>query len=438
MAIRTEKIHFGIKLKVIGNKVMKKDKFNIVLGISAGIAAYKTIDLIKLLKQDHMQVSVIMTRHAQLMIDKSYFEESSKGRVYSEIFEEEFDFRSVLKDKKVEHIKVADSCDLLVIAPATADIIGKIANGIADDLLTTVVMATSAPVLICPSMNTNMWHNPILQENLSKLKNNGYYVLSPDKGRLACGYFGVGRLTNNRKIYKEIKVILAKVNSLSGKKIMITAGATTEPIDRVRVLTNRGSGKMGAALAQACYRRGAQVLLLKAASAVDVDTRQKRKGEDMENTRCLEVESFETGQELSNLIQKHIADYHIIFHTAAVSDYQPKETFDKKLDSAQSLILHLEKTTKILSELKKWNPQIMVIGFKAVYKKTDSQLVKIAVAKLKESQSDYIAANDVGRPGVGFRVDTNEVFLVNSHGLVCHIPKSSKLHVAQKILDIIF
>lgn len=432
---------------------MKLKKRTILIGVSAGIAAYKILDLIKLLKAKGLNVLVVMTENAVKMTDRREFEKASGKQVYSKLFEENFDYRQVLENREVEHIRIAERADLIVVAPATANIIAKIANGLADDLLTTIIMASVSPVLLCPSMNVDMWHNMIFQENLSKLKTFGFYILPPDEGQLACGYQGVGRLKNPGQIAKEIINLLQKKSRFKDKKILVTAGGTSEPIDAVRTITNRASGKMGAAIAGVCHKQGADVLLLCPSIAINhIKVPSKRLTKDTSevaksdldssdgggirrNVRSLRIEVFETGQDLSNLIQKHISNYDIIFHTAAVSDYRPKEFLDRKLDSTRSLTLHLESTTKILSQLKRWNPKIKVIGFKAVYKLTEKELIAAGLKKLKESQSDYIIVNDVGREGIGFAASDNEVFIISPKGLIKKLSRAPKIDIARQILE---
>lgn len=400
-------------------------KQSIVIGISSGIAAYKILDLIKLLRERGTEVYVMMTQNAAKMISPSEFEKVSGHKVFINLFPERFDFREILKKREVEHVKLADSASLIVIAPATANIIGKIAHGLADDFLTTTILATEAPVLLCPSMNIHMWNNPVLKENLDKIRSLGYQILSPGEGKLACGYDGIGRLPEPEIIAKEIFYLLEKKSRLKGKKIIVTAGGTLEPIDAVRVITNRASGKMGVALAEECYLQGADVLLLRSQNSVS-------------GRYNIREEIFETAQELSDLIKNNVKNCDILFHTAAISDFLPEKTLDKKLDSQKPIILKLIPAPKILHQIKSWNKKIELIGFKAVYKEDDKNLIKIGLQKLKDSSSDFIIVNDVGKEGIGFGVDDNEVYIVSPKGLVAKIDKASKKEVARKILDYIF
>lgn len=404
-------------------------KQTVIIGICAGIAGYKIIDLIRILKSKNILVEVIMTRNAVKMFGKELFEKESGRSVLTDLMEDDFDYRQVLEKRQVEHIKVADCADIFVIAPATANIIGKIANGIADDLLTTVLMAAEAPVLLCPSMNVHMWNNPVFQENLHNLKRLGFYIVPPDKGKLACGYEGVGRLADVQNIASEISQLLYKKNSLKGKKIMVTAGGTSEPIDAVRTVTNRASGKMGVAIAEECCLRGAKVLLLKSVTATAAGRHK--------DTSMI-METFETSSDLEQLIKKHAKNYDVIFHTAAVSDFIPEKLADKKIDSRKSFSLAMKKTPKILHKIKSWHPKIIQIGFKAVYKENEDNLIRIGIEKLKVSRSDYIAVNDVGREGIGFGADDNEVYIISREGFVEKIPRRSKSEIARRLVEVIF
>ncbi len=412
-------------------------KTKIIIGVSSGIAAFKIIDLVKLLKKNGLEVFVVMTENATKMVDSAKFEKVSGHKVYKNLFSKDFDYQKILEKHQVEHIALADKADLFVVAPATANTVAKMAYGIADDFLTTALLATRAPILVCPSMNVHMWQNPLTQENINRLKRFGFYFVHPDEGALACGYTGEGRLADISKIAGEISNILKYQNSLKGKKIMVTAGGTSEPIDAVRVITNRSSGKMGIALAEECFLRGADVLLIKSVTAVKTvlrqDTSEVSKG--LLRGGGIKVESFETGQELSDLIKKHIGNYDVIFHVAAVSDYKPEKVINKKLDSRNPYSLHLESTVKILSQIKTWNPKIKLVGFKAVYKESKSNLIRIGQKKLVDSRSDFIIVNDVGREDIGFSVDENEVYIISPKGVLAKIAKSRKKIVARKILD---
>lgn len=429
----------------------------VVVGISSGIAAYKIVDLIRILKDKGISVEIIITANAVSMFGKGMFEKAAGKRVHTDLIEKGFDYKEVLKNREVEHIKIADSASLFVIAPATANIIAKLACGIADDFLTTTILAATAPVLICPSMNVHMWENPLFRENLNRLKALNFLIMSPDKGELACGYEGVGRLAAPEKIAQEILKILTLKKNLKAKKIMVTAGGTAEPIDAVRTITNRASGKMGVAITEECIKQSAEVLLLctiQAINHIKLPWREKSKdtsevtrrgssdGGGIRQENRLMIELFETSSDLERLIKKHIRNHDVLFHTAAVSDFVPEEKPDVKLDSGKPFSLKLSPAPKILHKIKSWNPKIKLIGFKAVYKLPEKELINVGIRKLKESGSDYIIVNDVGREGVGFSVDTNEVYIIHqAQGRalsVKKIHKAPKKEIAEKILNFIF
>lgn len=399
-------------------------KKNILIGVTAGIAAYKVLDLIRLLKKEGHDIFVIMTESALKMISKKDFEKASGNKVYAELFENNFDYKEVLKNRKVEHIELADKADALIIAPATANIIGKLAQGIADDYLITTALAFKKTILICPSMNVNMWHNPIVQENLNKLRSFGYQVIEPTSGMLACGYEGVGRLQNVEIINKEINKLLKKNNLLNHKKIIITAGGTSEKIDEVRSITNKSSGKMGVALAQECYLRGADVLLLRAKSSV--------------RPRYLINEKvFETAEDLMGLIKENIKGTDLFFQVAAVSDFKVEKSFKGKISSDNSINLKLIPQIKIVNEIKKLSPKTTLIAFKAEYGLSEKKLIRKATHKLKSSNADYVIANDISRRDRGFESDDNEVYIISKNGNVKKIGLTSKKEVAEKIIGYI-
>jgi phosphopantothenoylcysteine decarboxylase/phosphopantothenate--cysteine ligase len=397
-------------------------KKNILIGVTSGIAAYKILDLIKLLKNGHYEVFVIMTQSAVKMFSKKDFEKISGNKVFTDLFEKDFDYKKVLKTKKVEHIDLANRCDLMVIAPATANIIGKLASGIADDFLTTIALAFTKQIVVCPSMNVNMWNNRVVQENISKLKSVGYQIISPVTGMLACGYEGVGRLEDVEIINKEITKLLGKTDSLKGKKIIITAGGTVEKIDEVRAITNRSSGKMGIALAEECYLRGAEVLLLRSKKSVSPRYLIKEK-------------IFETAEELLQLIKVNIKDTDIFFHVAAVSDFKIEKPFTGKLSSKKSITLKLIPQIKIINNIKQLSPKTKLVVFKAEYGLKEKELIEKCLKKLKESKADIIIANDISQKDRGFESNDNEVCVIFSDKKVTKIPLASKREVAEKLLS---
>jgi phosphopantothenoylcysteine decarboxylase / phosphopantothenate---cysteine ligase len=396
----------------------------VLLGVTSGIAAYKSLELTKLLKDEGVNVFVIMTAHANEMVPISEFEKASGNPVAIDLFEKNFDYKDVLRNRRVDHIDLADNADLMAIVPATANCIAKLAHGIADDLLSTTTLAVTAPILLAPSMNVHMWQNPIVAENVTRLKEFGYQIIEPAEGMLACGYEGKGRLEDIRVIKKEIMDQLTKRTSLTNKKIIVTAGGTIEKIDEVRYITNKSSGKMGAALAEACFLRGADVFLLRAKNAV-----QPKFG--------IPEKTFETADELYELIQEELATSDMIFHTAAVSDFQLAESIVGKIPSEESVKLHLTPRIKISDNIKKLNPKIKLIVFKAEYGLTDEALLLEATSKLKESKADAVVANDISKQDRGFQADTNEVIVVTKSGSHKKIPLASKREIAGEIVDYI-
>lgn len=398
---------------------------NIVIGITGGIACYKVLDLVKELRKKGANAHVIMTESAMHLINITDFEKASGNEVHTKLFHPEIDYIDYIKkNKPIKHISLADIADLFMICPATANIIGKIANGISDDLLTTSAMATIAPVLICPAMNVKMWKNPITQENVSKLRKLNYHFAEPEYGELACGYKGVGRLAGLDKIIDRIKLLIKQRNDLKGKKIIVTAGATFEEIDPVRVITNRSSGKMGNAIAEQAFLRGAQVFLLRGHNSAEPHYN-------------IDEEKFTTVNDLFQKIKNNIKNFDIIIHAAAVSDFELDNKSEKKIKSNRELHLELTPAAKILENLKKLNKKIFLAGFKAEYNISKGELIKSAHNLLKSSNADLIVANDVGKKDVGFDVDTNEVFIVDKHKKVEHIRLSDKKVVADRLLDII-
>lgn len=397
-------------------------KKNILIGVTSGIAAYKVLDLIKLLKNEGHEVFVIMTKGATEMISLKDFEKASGNKVFVNLFEKNFDYREILERRKVEHIELADKTNVMVIAPATANIIGKLAHGIADDFLTTTALAVTEPIIICPSMNVNMWNNPIVQENLMKLKLIGYQIIESVTGMLACGYEGVGRLEDVEIIKNEVLKQIQRLNSFKGKKIIITAGGTIEKIDDVRFIANRSSGKMGVALAEECYLRGADILLLRAKSSVKPRYLIKEK-------------IFETAEDLFSLIKENIKNTDFFYQVAAVSDYKVDKSFKGKISSEKSFDLKLVPQIKIIDQIKKISPKTVLVAFKAVYGLGEKLLIQEGLKKLKESKADVVIANDISRDDRGFESDNNEVYIISANRPVKKIPLSSKREIAKRIIE---
>ncbi len=396
---------------------------NIIVGVTGSIACYKVLNLIKELKDLGANVHIILTESASKLADPSDFEKASGNKIYSSLFDPDVDYRAYIKkNEPIKHISIADIADLYLICPATANIIGKIASGIADDFLSTSVMATNAPVLICPAMNVKMWKNPIVQENAAKLKKMKYEFVDPEYGDLACGYKGVGRLANPGKILDRIKLVISRRSDLKGKKILVTAGATSEEIDPVRVITNKSSGKMGVYIAEEAFLRGAEVTLIRGANAV----------EPQYFFNDIKIYSV---KDLFDEIKKNIKNADIIIHAAAVSDFTINGKSKDKIKSNQNLHLELTPTTKIFENIKKLNKNIILVGFKAEFNISEKELVERAYKLLKDADADFVVANDVSKKGRGFDVETNEVFIVDKNKKVTHIDLADKRVVGNKILD---
>ena len=397
-------------------------KKTIVVGVAGGIAAYKVIDLVVQLRKLGANVHVIMTHHATMMVDPKNFKKASGNEVQESLFHPSIDYRAYIrKNKPIKHISLADIADLFLVCPATANIIGKISYGIYDDLLTTSISATAAPILICPAMNVKMWYNPIVQENVRRLQQHGYHFADPEYGELACGYKGVGRLAKGERILERAALLLRKRSDLKGKKVIVTAGATSEPIDPVRVITNRSSGKMGVAIAEQAYLRGAQVVLIKGANSIDA-------------RYPLDERRITTVKELHDEILEEIKDCDIVIHAAAVSDFTVN-SLTEKVKSNDPLHLELLPTFKILENIKKWNKKVFLVGFKAEHDLPQKELVERAFDLLKSADADLLVANDVGKKDRGFDVETNEVFVVDKKKKVSHVPLADKRTVADGIID---
>lgn len=396
---------------------------NIVIGITGSIACYKVLDLIGKLRKLGANVYVIMTKSATKLVDKKDFEKISSNEVQTDLFLPNIDYKDYIKkNKPIKHISLADIADLFLICPATANIIGKIANGIADDLLSTSIMATNASVLICPAMNVKMWKNKIMQENVKKLKNLNYEFINPEYGDLACGYKGIGRLADLGKIAERIKIAVERRSDLKGKKILVTAGATSEEIDPVRVITNKSSGKMGVYIAEEAFLRGAEVTLIRGINSV----------EPQYHFKDIKIYSV---NDLFNEIKNNIKDADIVIHAAAVSDFTIENKSNKKIKSNENLYLELMPTTKIFENIKKLKKDIILVGFKAEYNVSEKTLAERAYGLLKSANADFVVANDVGRTGRGFDTETNEVFIVDKNKKITHIDLADKRVVGNKILD---
>lgn len=387
---------------------------NIVVGVSGGIAAYKACDVVSKLKKQGFEIDVIMTKNAQEFVSPLTFQTLSNQTVVTDMFETPSNWN-------VEHIELAKKADVFVIVPATANIIGKIANGIADDMITTTIMATEAKKVIVPAMNTKMYHNPIVQENILKLKRHGYYFIEPVSGLLACGDTGKGKMEDPTVIVEELCLIANQTKEMAGCKITVTAGATTEDIDPVRYLTNRSTGKMGYAIAEQAILKGATVVLISGKTNL-----KPPRG----LSKFIEVRSAE---EMYQEVKREFFDTDILIKAAAVADFTPKVFAKNKIKKQdENLAIDLKRTKDIayeMGQLKKSN-QVMV-GFAA---ETESVL-EHAVQKLKKKNLDFIVSNDLTKSGAGFGTDTNIVNFLFPDGEIEKYDLMQKKEVADRILE---
>ncbi|MGI5920288.1 MAG: bifunctional phosphopantothenoylcysteine decarboxylase/phosphopantothenate--cysteine ligase CoaBC [Syntrophomonadaceae bacterium] len=386
------------------------------VGITGGIASYKIADLVSRLKKDNIDVIVIMTENATRFITPLTFKTLSDHEVLTDLW-------SQSQEYKVQHIGVAEQLDLLVIAPATANFIAKMANGIADDLLSTVAVANTAPVLVVPAMNDNMYKNPVVQDNIRKLQKYGCHFLEPGVGNLACGTSGKGRLPEIDIIYEQILRLLFPQNDLKGKRLMVNAGSTCEDIDPVRFITNRGTGKMGFAIAEEACLRGAEVILVSGRT-------------NLEPPKGVEFVEVWSAQEMCDTMLKYQPGCDIIIGAAAVGDFRIASVANQKIkktgDGEQKLILELVSNPDILKELgKNKQPNQIMVGFAA----ETENVLENAQKKLASKNLDFIVANDVTMEGAGFATDTNIVTLVSRNGDINPLPKLSKREVAAAIID---
>lgn len=384
---------------------------NIVLGVSGGIAAYKSIELTRLLVKAGAGVRVIMTQNAQWFVGSLTFEALSGQKVCTDLF-------NTGDDASIRHIDWAEAADALVIAPATANIIGKIANGIADDALSTFILAVTSPVIVCPSMNTHMYESMAVQRNLDTLRNDGYLVVEPDSGRLACGAVGPGRLPEPEDILDRLLYYMSP-KDLKEKKLLVTAGPTRESIDPVRFISNRSSGKMGYAIARAAEHRGGEVTLVTGPSSQT----------DPLNVKVIKVE---TAREMANAVFDQKEKSHIIVKAAAVSDYRPADPAQQKIKKKDDqTVINLEKSQDILKELGDGKSDQVLVGFAA----ETEDLEENARKKLLEKHLDIIAGNVIGQPDTGFDAETNKVTLFYKDGTKEKLPLMEKDAVAHALLD---
>jgi len=387
----------------------------IALGVSGGIAAYKAAEVVRLLQDRGIRVQVVMTRAAQEFVRPLTFAALSGEKVITDLFGSGDSQANV--ESAIEHIAIAQAIDALVVAPATADVLARFAQGIANDFLSTLYLATSAPVVVAPAMNVNMWNHSAMRANLEILRQRGVRIVEPGDGYLACGMTGSGRLAENETIVAAVLEALGASQDLAGETVLITAGPTREKIDPVRYLTNRSSGRMGYAVAEAALRRGARVLLVSGPVAIAAPGAAK-------------VTRVETAEEMREAVLRLLPESTIVIKTAAVADFRPKAAFTQKIKRKGEMALELEPTADILAEVASRRTSRLVVGFAA----ETENVLENARKKLASKTLDAIVVNDVSREGVGFDSDRNAVTII-SQSEVVEVPETSKWEVAQRVLD---
>ncbi len=388
----------------------------IALGITGGMAAYKAAEIVRLLEDRGIGVQVIMTRAAQEFVRPLTLAALSGEKVITGMFSASEEHEANI-ESAIEHIAVAQSIDALVVAPATADVLAHFAQGIASDFLTTLYLATTAPVVVAPAMNVNMWNHPATQANLGILRQRGVKIVEPDSGYLACGMTGPGRLAENDSIVAAVLEALGASQDLAGETVLITAGPTREKIDPVRYLTNRSSGRMGYALTEAALRRGARVLLVSGPTALTPPG-------------AAELKRIESAEQMRDAVLNLLPQASVVIKTAAVSDYQAKSPAPQKIKRKGAMTLELEATADILEEVTLRKTSQIVIGFAA----ETENVLENAGQKLAAKHLDAIVVNDVSRQGVGFDSERNAVTIITHHEVI-EVPETTKWEVAQRVLD---
>ena len=390
----------------------------ITLGVTGGIAAYKSAELVRRLQDEGHTIQVVMTRAAREFVTPLTFAALSGQRVITDLFSSSASGENNL-ESAIDHIGVAQRTDLLLVAPATADILAKFARGFADDFLTTLYLASTAPVVMAPAMNVNMWQHKATQENLATLRARGVRVVEPNEGYLACGMTGAGRLASQEEILKAVEEVLQGQEDLVGERVLVTAGPTREDIDPVRFLTNRSSGKMGYAVAEAAARRGAKVVLVSGPTA-------------LETPPGVERVDIRSAQEMLLAVQAQFPECTLAIFAAAVADYRVAEPSGAKIKRTHDLLtLRLEPNPDILATVAREKGNRLVVGFAA---ETDN-VAENARKKLVQKNADLIVANDLTTEGAGFDVDTNVVTLFSRDQRDLPLPRLTKTEVAQCILD---
>ena len=389
----------------------------VALGISGGIAAYKAAEVVRLLQDRGIRVQVVMTHGAQQFVRPLTFAALSGEKVITEMFAAAGENAQPNIDSAIEHIAVAQSIDALLVVPATAGLLAKFAQGIASDFLTTLYLATTAPVVVAPAMNVNMWNHPATQTNLDILRKRGVRIVEPGDGYLACGMTGPGRLAENDLIIAAAMEALGVSQELAGETVLITAGPTREKIDPVRYLTNRSSGRMGYALAEAALRRGARVLLVSGPTSLTP-------------AGGAELTPVESAEQMRQATLKLLPEATIVIKTAAVADYRPRTVAEQKIKRTGAMSLELEPTSDILAELARTKTSQIIVGFAA----ETENVLENARKKLMAKALDAIVVNDVSREGIGFDSDRNAVTIITQSEVV-EVPETTKWEVAQRVLD---
>ena len=388
----------------------------IALGVCGGIAAYKSAEIARLLQDRGIRVQVVMTASAQEFVRPLTFAALSGEKVITNMFVAEANAEPNI-DSAIEHIAVAQSIDALLVAPATADVIAKFAQGLANDFLTTLYLATTAPVVVAPAMNVNMWDHPATQQNLEVLRKRGVKIVEPGSGYLACGMTGPGRLAENDAIVAATLDALGAAQDLVGETVLITAGPTREKIDPVRYLTNRSSGRMGYALAEAAIRRGARVLLVTGPTALKPPS-------------AAEVTAVESASQMRDAVLRLLPEASVVIKAAAVSDYTISNPPDQKIKRTGPMTLELSPATDILAEIARRKTSQIVIGFAA----ETQNVIDNARKKLTTKSLDAIVVNDVSREGIGFDSERNAVTILTAEETI-NVPETTKWEVAQRVLD---
>ncbi len=409
----------GLDPEILGVKIQGRrlPPLKIALGVSGGIAAYKAAEIVRLLQDRGLRVQVVMTAAAQEFVRPLTFAALSGEKVITGMFGSASGDEQANVEAAIEHIAIAQAIDALVVAPATADMLARFAQGIANDFLSTLYLATTAPVVVAPAMNVNMWKHAATQANLEILRQRGVRIVEPDEGYLACGMTGAGRLAENETIVAAVMEALGASQDLAGETVLVTAGPTREKIDPVRYLTNRSSGRMGYAIAEAALRRGARVLLVSGPTAIAAPG-------------AAELTRVETADEMLAAVLKFLPEATVVIKTAAVADFRPRAAAAQKIKRKGEMTLVLEPTADILAEVARRKTTQIVVGFAA----ETENVLENARKKLASKSLDAIVVNDVSREGVGFDSDRNAVTII-SPSEVIEVPETSKWEVAHRVLD---